>query len=92
VDVTPTDWTHYRVSYTARLRLIDAATKTVVAESACTGVQGDDKNPAPKDQLLENGAWPLKGYLAKAGEACTEVLARDVLALWKSLLDHVAHA
>ncbi|WP_447981958.1 hypothetical protein [Achromobacter kerstersii] len=77
----PTDWAHYRVSYTARLRLIDAATKAVVAESACTGVQGDDKNPPTKDQLLENGAGLLKGYLAKAGEACTEVLARDVLKL-----------
>lgn len=52
-----------------------------MAESACTGVQGDDKNPPTKDQLLENGAGLLKGYLAKAGEACTEVLARDVLKL-----------
>ncbi|CAB3859501.1 hypothetical protein LMG26854_03396 [Achromobacter aegrifaciens] len=77
----PTDWAHYRVSYTARLRLIDAATKTVVAESACAGVQGDDENPPTKDQLLENGAGLLKDYLAKAGEACTEVLARDVLGL-----------
>ncbi|CAB3878337.1 hypothetical protein [Achromobacter piechaudii] len=77
----PTDWAHYRVSYVARLRLIDAATKAVVAESACSGVQGDDKNPPTKEQLLENGAGLLKGYLGKLGEACTEVLARDVLKL-----------
>jgi hypothetical protein len=75
----PTDWSHYRVSYSGRLRLIDAATKTVVAESACRSVQGDDKNPPTKDQLLENKAELLKAHLAKAGAACVDVLARDVL-------------
>ena len=45
----PTDWAHYRVSYPVRLRLIDAATRTVAAESACAGVQGEDKNPPTKD-------------------------------------------
>jgi hypothetical protein len=77
----PTDWGHYRVTYSARLRLIDAATKSVVAESACSLVQGDDKNPPSKDQLLENKAALLKNYLSKAAAACTDLLARDVLQL-----------
>lgn len=75
----PTDWSHYRVSYSGRLRLIDAATKTVVAESACTSVQGDDKNPPTKEQLLDNKAALLKTHLANAGKACIDVLSRDVL-------------
>ncbi len=75
----PTDWAHYRVTYNARLRLIDTKTKTVVAESACASVQGDDKNPPTKDQLLDNKAALLKDYLGKAAAACAEVLARDVL-------------
>ena len=77
----PTDWSHYRVSYSGRLRLIDATTRTVVAESACNSVQGDDKNPPTKEQLLENKAALLKTHLANAGQACVDVLARDVLKL-----------
>ncbi|MFG6463795.1 hypothetical protein ACG04Q_19630 [Roseateles sp. DXS20W] len=75
----PTDWSHYKVTYVGRLRLIDAATKTVIAESACNSVQGDDKNPPTKDQLLADKAALLKSHLAKAGSACVDVLAKDVL-------------
>lgn len=75
----PTDWSHYKVTYVGRLRLIDATTKTVVAESACTSVQGDDKNPPTKDQLLADKAALLKSHLAKAGSTCVDVLAKDVL-------------
>lgn len=77
----PTDWSHYKVSYGGRLRLIDVATKAVVAESGCTAVQGDDKNPPTKDQLLDNNAQLLKSYLAKAASDCVDLLARDVLKL-----------
>jgi hypothetical protein len=77
----PTDWSHYRVNYSGRLRLIDAATRSVVAESACNSVQGDEKNPPTKEQLLENKAALLKAHLAKAGTACIDVLARDALKL-----------
>jgi hypothetical protein len=77
----PTDWAHYRVVYGARLRLIDAATKSVIAESSCNSVQGDDEHPPSKDQLLENKAALLKDYLSKAALNCADVLARDVLSL-----------
>jgi hypothetical protein len=77
----PADWSHYKVSYSARLRLIDSSTKNVVAETACQSVQGDDKNPPTKDQLLENKATLLKEYLNKAAAGCVEVLSKDVLRL-----------
>lgn len=77
----PTDWSHYKVTYVGRLRLIDRASKSVVAESACNAVQGDDKNPPTKDQLLENNATLLKSYFAKAASDCIDVLSRDVLKL-----------
>jgi hypothetical protein len=77
----PADWSHYRVIYGARLRLIDVATKSVVAESSCNSVQGDDEHPPSKDQLLENKAALLKDYLSKAALKCADVLARDVLSL-----------
>lgn len=75
----PTDWAHYRVNYSARLRLIDAASKKVIAESMCQSVQGDDQNPPSKEQLLNNKAALLKDYLAKAADSCVAVLAKDVL-------------
>lgn len=77
----PSDWAHYKVTYNARLRLIDAGSKEVVAETMCKTVQGDDANPPTKEMLLENQAALLKSYLDKAATACVDVLARDVLQL-----------
>ncbi len=77
----PTDWSHYKVTYSARLRLIDSSTKNVIAETACQSVQGDDKNPPTREQLMDNKAALLKEYLDKAASACVEVLSKDVLRL-----------
>lgn len=77
----PTDWTHYRVIYNARLRLIDTRTSKVIAETMCQTVQGDDNNPPTHDQLLENNASLLKDYLSKGASQCVDVLAKDVLML-----------
>ncbi|KMW47357.1 hypothetical protein AC240_11005, partial [Ralstonia sp. MD27] len=77
----PTDWAHYRVTYAARLRLIETSSKQILAESMCSGVQGDDNNPPSKDQLLDNQATLLKKYLDQAANGCVEAFARDVLVL-----------
>lgn len=77
----PTDWAHYKVTYNARLRLIDTSSQKVVAETMCQTVQGDDANPPTKEQLLANRAALLKSYLDKGATACVDVLARDVLQL-----------
>lgn len=77
----PADWAHYKIIYSARLRLIDASSKRVVAESACVSHQGDDKNPPSKDQLLENQAALLRKYFDQAADSCVNVLARDILKL-----------
>lgn len=77
----PTDWAHYRVTYSARLRLIETSSKRVVAETLCSGVQGDDQNPPSKDQLLENQAALLKTYFDRAADNCVQLLARDILQL-----------
>lgn len=77
----PTDWAHYKVSYSARLRLIDTSNKKVIAETMCSSVQGDDKNPPSKDQLLENKAALLKKYLDQAADICVNLLAYGILKL-----------
>ncbi|WP_067279817.1 hypothetical protein [Mitsuaria sp. 7] len=75
----PTNWTHYRVMYSARVRLIDAATKTVVAEAGCRSVPSDDKNAPTYDELLADKAALLKSHLAKAAAECVDQVARDTL-------------
>ena len=77
----PTNWAAYRVIYNARFRLIDARTKKSIAESACSTVQGDDKNPPSKNDLLQNGAALLKDYLAKAAVTCADLISRELLKL-----------
>lgn len=75
----PTDWSHYRVTYSARFRLIDTNMQKIIAESMCTSVQGDDKKPPTKDQLLTDKAALLKDYLNKASIECIEGLSKDIL-------------
>lgn len=77
----PTDWARYKVTYSARLRLIETSNKRVVAETLCRGAQGDDQNPPTKDQLLENQAALLKTYFDRAADSCVQLLARDVMQL-----------
>lgn len=75
----PTDWSHYRVTYSARFRLIDTSMQKIIAETKCTSVQGDDKQPPTKEQLLTDKAALLKNYLNKASIACIEELSKDIL-------------
>ena len=77
----PTDWSHYRVIYNARMRLIERATGTVVAETLCRTTQGDEANPPTRDQLLADEATLLKSYLDKSATQCADLLAREVLAM-----------
>jgi hypothetical protein len=77
----PTNWARYRIIYAARLRLIDASSNQVIAESICKSRPVDDNNPPSEDELLDNHAAGLKAYLKKTEDACVDVLARDVLNL-----------
>jgi hypothetical protein len=80
----PTDWSHYKVMYNARFRLIESSTKKVIAETLCRYVQKDDENRPTQDQLLENQAQLLKDQLGKAVSACVEVLSKDILGMTQS--------
>ncbi|GLQ93027.1 hypothetical protein GCM10007901_19780 [Dyella acidisoli] len=82
----PTDWSHYRVNYVAKARLIDVPKKKVVAQAMCQTTQGDDKKPPTKDQLLANQAALLKEYLDKARLACDDLLSKELFGLGSSEL------
>jgi hypothetical protein len=77
----PSDWSHYKVIYSARVRLIDTASKDILAETACKTVQGDDKHPPTREQLLDDHGALLKDYLNKGADACVNVLAKNLLRL-----------
>jgi hypothetical protein len=68
----PTDWSHYRILYSARLRVIDRQQKTVIGEGFCAyKPEYEDTKKAPtRDELLNNDAEGLKRELAKAGAWC----------------------
>ncbi|MFC4161198.1 hypothetical protein [Chitinimonas lacunae] len=77
----PTDWSHYRVSYRARARVIDADSKTVIAEGACQRMPDQAANAPTYDELLAAEATLLKKELALAAEACVKTLRTEMLVL-----------
>jgi hypothetical protein len=77
----PTNWTHYKVLYNARMRMIDSSTQKIIAEAGCNSTEGDDNNPPSSDELLDSNASLLKAYLAKAASGCANVFAKDILKL-----------
>lgn len=77
----PTDWTHYRVMYVAKARLIDAESKKVVAEGKCVRVPDSNKNAPSYDELVDNQAQRLKKELQIAAVGCVQSLKADMLSL-----------
>lgn len=66
----PTNWSHYRVIYSAKVRLIDTKHSKVVADGFCARVPEEAPNSPSRDELLENKAARLKQELATAAEYC----------------------
>lgn len=76
----PTDWTHYRIIYTAKARLIDVAGKSVVAEGYCMQDPKYSKDAPTYDELLANKASLLKGKLALVADECVSRIREQMLA------------
>jgi hypothetical protein len=77
----PTDWTHYRVLYTAKARLIDVDNKSVVAEAFCKQIPESNANAPTFDELLAVGAARLKAVNTANAQACASSFGHDMLAL-----------
>jgi hypothetical protein len=75
----PTDWTHYRVMYTAKARLIDADSKSVIAEGFCKQIPESNVNAPTHDELLQNNAERLKKELNAAAQECIKTLKSEML-------------
>lgn len=77
----PTDWSHYRLIYSANARLIDTETKAVLAQGSCKHM-ADSKTAAPTyEEMLAGGADRLKKELALAVGTCVASLKGSMLAL-----------
>lgn len=77
----PYDWTHYRLIYIARARVIDVQSRKVIAESSCNLVPSDPEGAPSYKELVGNGAAGLKKELAVASKACLATLKEKMLAL-----------
>lgn len=76
----PVDWGHYHVLYTARVRLVDAASKTTAAEHFCKWDSDKREPKLTSDELLDGKAAGFKSLIAKASAACADEF-RAVLGL-----------
>lgn len=90
VDVQTIDWsltyfplnlTHYRVIYSAKVRLIHVEAKAVVAEGFCRRVPEADASAPTYDELLADQASRLKRELETAARECSNTLKSDMLGL-----------
>lgn len=81
ISYFPTDWTHYRVIYTAKARLIDTMQKSVIAEGFCKHIPESNANAPSYDELMANHAALLKSQLSAAANNCISSLQSEMLAL-----------
>lgn len=77
----PSDWTHYRVIYSAKARLINTSTKATVAEGFCKRVPESNVSAPTYDELTANEAALLKKELSLAVEECVKTLKTEMLTL-----------
>lgn len=76
----PTDWSRYRVLYSAKLRLVETRGGQVIAEGFCKRVPDYTDDAPTREELLANEAARLKSELATARALC-DAQFRDVLGL-----------
>ncbi len=76
----PTDWSHYRIPYAGKLRVIDVESKRVIAESVCQNVHGETRRPNI-EQLATRDASLLRFYFQQAQFECADQFAAKVFGL-----------
>ena len=71
----PTDWSHFRVIYSARARLIRMEDSKITWQAFCNLTGEEPEKPRPTmDQLKENNYSLLKEKLNVAAEQCAHEL------------------
>lgn len=77
----PTDWTHYRVIYVAKARVIDVQSKAVVAEGFCKHVPESNAGAPTYEELIADQAARLKTELSTIANECVGSMKAHMLSL-----------
>jgi hypothetical protein len=77
----PTDWTHYRVHYSGKARLIDVETNAVIAEGGCGQMPESNANAPTYDEMMANSAARLRKELGRSVALCIRSLNKEMFAL-----------
>ncbi|MCA8493668.1 hypothetical protein OHZ10_34450 [Burkholderia arboris] len=77
----PNHWGTYRLVYSAKIRLIDARSKTVLAEGVCSRVPEYSADLPDYDTLTGNGGAWVKEKLRSYADACVNEFGAASLAL-----------
>lgn len=77
----PNAWDRYRVQHSAKVRIIDVASKTVVAQGACSHHPSFSDSSPTRAQLVENEAAGLKSALEVIAAQCVNLVKQDILAI-----------
>lgn len=72
----PLDWSHYHLTYDAKLELVDVASKRVIARATCSHRPDQSAEHLTYEDLTGNGGAALKSQLkAIAGECAAQLKA-----------------
>ena len=77
----PTDWSKFRVRYSASLRLIDTITANVIAEGDCSSAPEKTDDSPTYDELVGNGASRLMAEIKKAARYCVQQFSSKYLGM-----------
>ncbi len=76
----PTDWSHYRIAYSARGRLVRLEDSQIIWQGTCESVGQDPKTSPTMNELIANNGALLKEVISEAANACAEQLSTHFLA------------
>lgn len=70
----PTDWSHYRIAYSARGRLVRLDEPKIIWQGTCEIIGQDPKTSPTLEELVANNGALLKQKINEAADACAEQL------------------
>jgi hypothetical protein len=74
----PLDWSHYHLTYDAKLELVDTASKRVIAKATCSHKPVSANEHFTYDDLTGNGGATLKAQLKAIADACVAQFKAEV--------------
>lgn len=77
----PTDWSHYRVQYSAQVRLVNVQTGALLAQGTCSFFPQSSEGAPTYDELVNNQAAGLKTHMQRIANECAGKIQAEMLVL-----------